>query len=262
MRKQTIKRVGATTILIGFLAGSLVPIVDWENSDKIADDSNSITYEVLTLEEHQQATTENKFYFYVQSSGDDLSLKNALIQDIQTLKPLINSETQPNLEQETLEEQEGNTLENQITDEEWDLLYRIARCEAGGWCQTFTECGECKDIDGIKNDCLDAKLGQKNVVYVVLNRMTVKDCSIKEVILAENQFDTVTADYFYTIHITDVVKENVREAVRDYKPGVSAQGAIAFKSGDIPLYWYPSDYHIWKWVFTDEVGHGFYIQEK
>lgn len=144
-------------------------------------------------------------------------------------------------------QQEENIL-SQFTPEEWDILYRVARCEAGNWCKTDNECGKC-------DKCADAKEGQKNVIYVILNRLNNNRFpnDIKSIVFAKSQF-TVTNNkkHFYSVYISDYCKANVQEAVKDYQAGVSAQGALYFNSIS-PDYWSWAEY-----LFTDAVGHYFF----
>ena len=111
----------------------------------------------------------------------------------------------------TIIQQEENIL-SQFTPEEWDILYRVARCEAGNWCKTDNECGKC-------DKCADAKEGQKNVIYVILNRLNNNRFpnDIKSIVFAKSQF-TVTNNkkHFYSVYISDYCKANVQEAVKDY----------------------------------------------
>lgn len=121
-----------------------------------------------------------------------------------------------------------------LTDEEWKCLYRVARAEAGA----------------------RSKEGQKNVVYVVLNRMysdKFKEDTIQEVVHAKGQFSVVSNGSYYKVEISDFTKENVKEAYYDYIEGESAEGALFFKSGKKT-----NTFNKAAWIFTDEVGHHFY----
>lgn len=142
----------------------------------------------------------------------------------------------------------GNSiLFKSLSQEDWEILYRVARCEAGGWCETYTECGQC-------SKCKIAKEGQQNVIYVILNRLNDKRFpnTIKEIVFAESQFKVTELDIFYSIEITEYCKQNVQEAIKMYQEGKSANGAIYFNS--------KGAYH-WSWanfLFKDAVGHYFY----
>ena len=143
--------------------------------------------------------------------------------------------------------EEDNSLFAQLTDEEWNILYRVAICEAGDWCETYTECGNC-------SRCEDAKEGQKNIVYVILNRLNNPRFpkTVKDIVFAKSQFSVVNSDRFYNVVISDYCKANVQEAVKDYQIGVSAQGALYFNSISL-------DYWSWaEYLFTDAVGHYFF----
>ena len=158
------------------------------------------------------------------------------------------------VEEETTTEiiqQEENIL-SQFTPEEWDILYRVARCEAGNWCKTDNECGKC-------DKCADAKEGQKNVIYVILNRLNNNRFpnDIKSIVFAKSQF-TVTNNkkHFYSVYISDYCKANVQEAVKDYQAGVSAQGALYFNCISANYWTSWAEY-----VFTVAVGHHFFINK-
>ena len=148
-------------------------------------------------------------------------------------------------------QQEENIL-SQFTPEEWDILYRVARCEAGNWCKTDNECGKC-------DKCADAKEGQKNVIYVILNRLNNNKFpnDIKSIVFAKSQF-TVTnnKEHFYSVYISDYCKANVQEAVKDYQAGISAQGALYFNCISANYWTSWAEY-----VFTDAVGHHFFINK-
>lgn len=144
-------------------------------------------------------------------------------------------------------QEQVNPLFYELTDKEWEYLYRTARCEAGNWCKNYTECGECEK-------CAQAKQGQKNVVYVILNRLHNDRFpkTIEGIIFAKRQFSVTTSKKFYTVELTDTLKANVQEAVKDWQPGVSAQGALYFNS---------ISKNYWDWaefLFEDEVGHYFF----
>lgn len=141
----------------------------------------------------------------------------------------------------------NSILFKSLSQEDWEILYRVARCEAGGWCETYTECGQC-------SKCKIAKEGQQNVIYVILNRLNDKRFpnTIKEIVFSESQFKVTKLDLFYSIEITEYCKQNVQEAIKMYQKGKSANGAIYFNSKGA-YYW------SWaKFLFKDAVGHYFY----
>lgn len=112
--------------------------------------------------------------------------------------------------------------------EEWNYLYRVARAEAGA----------------------NSAEGQKNVVYVILNRVNSEKFpdSIREVIFQENQFSCVSNQLYNKVEISDFTINNVHQAVLNYVEGESASGALYFTLNSFP----------YKFLFTDEVGHNFY----
>lgn len=116
---------------------------------------------------------------------------------------------------------------SKLTEEEWECLYRVARSEAGSW----------------------SKEGQKNVVYVVLNRVNHNKFpnNIIDVVFQNNQFAVISNGSYYTVEISDFTKENVKEAVIEYY-SKNIHDAIFFTTGAF-------DY---EYLFTDEVGHNFY----
>ena len=140
-------------------------------------------------------------------------------------------------EDKQLLEQENNQLikENQelkelgtLTKAEWNLFYKVVRAEAGA----------------------NSKQAQKNVAYVILNRIKSGKFpnTLTEVIYQKSQFSCVSNGAINRVELSDKLKENVREAYLDYKPGKSAQGALFFTKGTF------SRTHL----FEDEVGHNFY----
>ena len=230
MIKQ-IKRGVAISILIGTCILNIGAIVD--KSDKM-------TTQNSTLNEQQ---TDVFFEFNKNKENVFLDLKPI---DTEKLKLSISSETeQKKVKKKTSKKKKQN---NQIilSEKDWEILYRVARCEAGGWCITNSECGKC-------SECFRAKQGQKNIVYVVLNRLHNEKFpnSVTEIVFAPRQFSVVNSSIFYNIELTDNLKSNVKEAVNDWNKD-SANGALYFNS---------IDKNYWNWVdflFEDEVGHYFY----
>ena len=254
MIKQ-IKRGMALTLLTGMTVGSVLAI--FSGSDKA-------TIQNSTLNEQTVEQETNVILPSIESNHIDITrlpyFNNSFLGGNPMLDSFINEEIK--VEEETTTEstteqidtpiveapmEEDNSLFAQLTDEEWDILYRVARCEAGGWCKTYTECGNC-------SRCEDAKEGQKNVVYVILNRLNNPRFpkTVKDIVFAKSQFSVVNSDRFYNIVISDYCKANVQEAVKDYQAGVSAQGALYFNSIS-PDYWSWAEY-----LFTDAVGHHFF----
>lgn len=133
----------------------------------------------------------------------------------------------------------------QVTDEEWECLYRVARSEAGG--------------EGVADDRIeDIKEGQKNVVYTVLNRVHSDSFpdTIEEVVKAPGQFSVVSNGSYNKVKITEFTIRNVREAYFNYYMyGENAQGALYFRSDG-------KDFVGLKSLFTDAVGHEFYTHEE
>lgn len=133
----------------------------------------------------------------------------------------------------------------QVTDEEWECLYRVARSEAGG--------------EGVTDDRVgDIKEGQQNVVYTVLNRVhsEVFPDTIEEVVKASGQFSVVSNGSYYKVEITEFTIQNVREAYFNYYMyGENAQGALYFRSDG-------KDFIGLKSLFVDAVGHEFYTHEE
>lgn len=133
----------------------------------------------------------------------------------------------------------------QVTDEEWECLYRVARSEAGG--------------EGVTDDRIeDIKEGQQNVVYTVLNRVHSDNFpdTIEEVVKASGQFSVVSNGSYYKVEITEFTIQNVREAYFNYYMyGENAQGALYFRSDG-------KDFIGLKSLFVDAVGHEFYTYEE
>lgn len=243
MIKQ-IKRKAALTILATIVGLTIGSVLNIKNA------SNQMTTQNSTLNE-QQLVEDITF--------PSLEPNNIII----TKTPLFSNsflggeftssdtttETEENEQKNENEttQKEDNSFFNSITDKEWDILYRVARCEAGNWCKNYTECGKC-------SRCADAKEGQKNVIYVILNRLNNKKFpnNIKDIVFAPSQFTVTNSKKFYSVEISDYCKQNVQEAVKDYEIGISAQGALYFNcvSAD---YWNWADY-----IFTDAVGHYFF----
>lgn len=127
-------------------------------------------------------------------------------------------------------EQEEQKRLKELTYEEWECLYRVARAEAGSW----------------------SKEAQKNVVYVVLNRLYSEDFpdNIKDIVFQRDpeQFACVWDGNYSKVEISDFTVANVQEAYLDYIEGESAQGARFFTLGKFKR----------PYLFTDEVGHNFY----
>lgn len=115
-----------------------------------------------------------------------------------------------------------------LTEEEWECLYRVARAEAGAW----------------------SKEAQKNVVYVVLNRVNSDKFpnSIHDVVFEKGQFACIPDGHYFSVEISDFLIENVEEAYYDYVEGESAAAALFFTLG----------YFNREYLFTDEVGHNFF----
>ena len=121
---------------------------------------------------------------------------------------------------------------NQLTQEEWECLYRVARAEAGA----------------------NSKEGQKNVVYVALNRLHSEKfpSTIEEIVFQSKptkQFVCVWDGNYDKVEISDFTIQNVQEAYLDYKINESADGALFFTT---------KSFKCNEYLFTDEVGHNFY----
>ena len=261
MIKQ-IRREVALTILTGMTIGSVLAI--FSGSDKA-------TIQNSTLNEQTVEQETNVILPSIEPKHIDITrlphFSNSRLRENSMLDSFIKEEEEEvkeeiKVEKETTTEsatkqidtpivevsiEEDNSLFAQLTDEEWDVLYRAARCEAGGWCETYTECGNC-------SRCADAKEGQKNIVYVILNRLNNPDFpkTVTDIVFSESQFAVVNSDSFYNIVISDYCKANVQEAVKDYQTGISAQGALYFNSISSD-YWNYAEY-----LFTDSVGHYFF----
>ena len=255
MIKQ-IRRGVALTILTGMAVGNVLAI--FSGSDKA-------TIQNSTLNEQAVEQETNVILPSIESNHINITrlpyFSSSLLEENSMLDSSIKEE-ESEVEKETTTEstteqidtpivetsmEEDNSLFAQLTDEEWDILYRVARCEAGDWCKTYTECGNC-------SRCEDAKEGQKNIVYVILNRLN-NPCfpkTVKDIVFAKSQFSVVNSDKFYNVVISDYCKANVQEAVKDYQIGISAQGALYFNSIS-PDYWSYAEY-----LFTDAVGHYFF----
>lgn len=131
-----------------------------------------------------------------------------------------------------LQEKEILNKVNELTAEEWECLYRVARAEAGA----------------------NSKEGQKNVVYVVLNRLHSEKFpnTIKEIVFQSKpvkQFVCVWDGNYDKVEISDFTMQNVQEAYLDYKINESADGALFFTT---------KSFKCNEYLFTDEVGHNFY----
>lgn len=126
------------------------------------------------------------------------------------------------------EEKLKNDKINSLSYSEWECLYRTARAEAGA----------------------NSAEGQKNVVYVILNRVNSEDFpnTIEEVVFQKNQFSCVWNKSYNKVEISDFTIKNVQQAVLDYEKYKSAEGALYFT-----INYFPYDF-----LFTDEVGHNFY----
>lgn len=109
------------------------------------------------------------------------------------------------------------------TDSELETLCKIARAEAGP----------------------KSKQAQKNVVYVILNRVNHNAFpdNVQSVVDSPGQFTS-----YSRFEVTDELMETIIEAILDYEPGVSAQNAVFFAKGRTEGREY---------LFTDEVGHIF-----
>lgn len=244
MIKQ-IRKCGAMTILMTTFALSIIAVS--EGSNKTTQNS--------TLNEQQTTTTiaivEEETTLVaspVIKPADTLLMGNPLDKETESTTEETTIIEETTIEQTT---EDINNLFNQLSDEDWEYLYRTARCEAGNWCKTYNECGNC-------SECARAKQGQKNVVYVILNRLHSSKFpnNVTDIIFAPKQFSVTKLNKFYTVELTDYLKANVQEAVRDYEEGVSAQGALYFNS-------ISKDY--WKswaeFIFEDEVGHYFFREK-
>lgn len=166
--------------------------------------------------------------------------ENALLKEkIENLKGSIELLEEENF---TLEEEVviiNDTLEldriailEELSDLEWNILYRVARSEAGSW----------------------SREGQMHVVYVVLNRMESERFSnqntISEVVFAPGQFSVVENGSFYTVEVSEFTMENVHDAYINWRDGERFYNALFFHSG-------PENPGI-NYIAHDEVGHHFY----
>ena len=254
MIKQ-IRRGVAFTILISMTIGSVLAI--FSDSDKETIQNSTLNEQIVEQEtnvilpsvelNHIEVTRLpyfNNSFLGVNSMLDSFIKEEIKVEEETTTENAIEQIDIPIVEAPI---EEDNSLFAQLTDEEWNFLYRIAVCEAGNWCETYTECGNC-------SRCEDAKEGQKNIVYVILNRLNNPNFpkTIKDIVCAKSQFSVVNSDRFYNVVISDYCKANVQEAVKDYQTGVSAQGALYFNSIS-PDYWSYAEY-----LFTDAVGHYFF----
>lgn len=221
MKKQLKKKIMLGAVLIGFTASLTVnasmtsPNIESERlTYKQQCYSSLLTPELISMEDKISV---------LELENEVLKIKNNSLEN--TIKEL-------KIENELLKaEKEKNDKLNTLTFEEWEVLYRVARAEAGSW----------------------SKEGQKNVVYIVLNRMNSEEFpdTIEEVIFQTKpakQFACVWDGNFYKVEISDFTIENVQEAYLDYVEGESADGALFFTLGKFS----------YEYLFTDEVGHNFY----
>lgn len=257
MIKQ-IRRGMALTIFAGMTVGNVLAI--FSGSDKATIQNSTLNEQAVEQEtniilpsiESNYIDTTRLSHFSSSPLGENSMLDSFTKEEEEEDEVEVETTTESTTEQidtpivETPME-EDNSLFAQLTDEEWDILYRVARCEAGNWCKTYTECGNC-------SRCEDAKEGQKNIVYVILNRLNNPyfPKTVKNIVFAKSQFSVVNSDKFYNAVISDYCKANVQEAVKDYQAGVSAQGALYFNSISSD-YWSYAEY-----LFADAVGHYFF----
>lgn len=126
------------------------------------------------------------------------------------------------------QELEQENKKKELTDREWEYLYRVARAEAGATSPT----------------------AQKNVIHVVLNRINSEKFpdTIEEVIFQKSQFACVSNKSFWKVELSEDLKENVQEAYFSHQEGNNAEGALFFTKGNFNR----------TFLFEDCVGHRFY----
>ena len=207
MNKQIKRIMGIIFILICLIVPFVV--VQAKSSDVVNQKSNIYEPAIVTLDDLKSPIL-NTYY---------LDKINELIKENEKL-------TEEN--EQLLKENEELKKLSEVTDAEWEALYRVARAEAGA----------------------NAAQAQKNVVYVVLNRVNSDKFSdtIEDVIHEKGQFACVSDGNYYKVEISDFTISNVREAYLDYVYGESAQGALFFTRGTFDR----------TYLFTDEVEHNFY----
>lgn len=240
MKKQLKRSVAIAIMLVNLI---LMPILAiYNSSDKASQNSTPSEQQEVTIVEEDTTSeyeTVTQLMLSIESMEMQISYAEEQIFLLQQENAKLKEENTQLLEENIQLKETTSTIEKQneeidnqnhvLTDKEWEILYRVARSEAGSW----------------------SKTGQKNVVYVVLNRIyseRFKENTIKDVVFAPGQFAVISNKSYYNVEITDFVKENVREAVNDYIPLQSAEGALFFTLGSFNR----------EYLFTDEVGHNFY----
>lgn len=184
----------------------------------------SINYDKF-LEMQQQTETEKYQNSTIETTTIDIVGENLADED----EDIVEVEA----EEKGIIRNEGSTIFGcgiELTDEEFELLCRTVQTEV--------------TID---------EVGQKNVVYVILNRLYSDrfDNTIKDVLFAPNQFAMVGTEKFWTLSIYPETEQHVIAGLNDYVPGENdAQGALFFRS---------KGYFSWaEYIFTDRVGHNFF----
>ena len=182
---------------------------------------NSLNYEQSQASTQEEKQTKNTYMAGLKEEVEEVE-ETYIPEQIET--SVIDSST---------EEENIEVVYNEITltEAEFDMLCRTVQLEAG----------------------YHSVQGQKNVLYVIFNRLYSENFpnSIKEIILVPNQFAVTKLSNFYTVEITDFTRENVKAATRDFQYGISAQGALYFRTSSGTFDWC-------EYIFTDEIGHDFY----
>lgn len=129
-------------------------------------------------------------------------------------------------------ESDRSAILEELSDLEWNILYRVARSEAGA----------------------SSREGQMHVIYVVLNRMESERFSnqntISEVVFAPGQFSVVENGSFYTVEVSEFTMENVHDAYINWRNGERFYNVLFFHSG--------TENPGINYITHDEVGHHFY----
>lgn len=181
----------------------------------------SVEYIVVEKEVQVPVYTPQTFVRELEIQLGEMELENkALIEENELLK-------------NTIKEYENKKVILNYSQEELNTLYKLVRAEAGP----------------------SSAQAQKNVVYVILNRINSKKFpnTILEVIYQKNptQFSCTTSGSLAKAEVSQFTINNVQEALLDYEQSNKAQGALYFASNNglsgrgEPL-------------FIDEVGHKFY----
>lgn len=218
MRKIKMQRVLATTLLSLIFGttgiGVAEAVVEYQN--KLDAQVSVIDEQSLQIKELEKSieTLRNEKIQLETEKEDIVSQLDELVIQHATLEANYNELVQePAPAPEPVIEDTVSDISS--NDNDIEILYRIARAEAGDW----------------------DKQAIKDVVYVILNRVVSPEFpdTIEGVVFAPRQFSPISNGTYYTVEVTDFVKDAVDEAYNDYENSHKSYGALYFASNNVIL---------------------------